>query len=447
MLTGRADVDIRYVLLKDLGRTTTAALDNASNHIGRYSLHAHHLIGPTSPPANGYQFTLIGNAVDGGSSSHRWKWGITIHNSHYGLIQSNVMYNWGGTLMMFEDGSESYNVVENNFGVRSTGVGDRLAEGTEGGGFWFRGPNNYVRNNVAANLWGDTTEAAYGFKFFMRYLGTVNLPKYQGADTSVTGQFQATDGNTLPIREFLNNEVYGSAQGFTYWWINSQDPAPNTSATESVIQNLKIWHVYNKGVYHYPAAKVTFDGLTIRGKDPDNAACCGQAWHGEDYAASDVKIRNSDIQGMMTGVKPSTWGTQTIENSVLINKRNVQMQTLYSANGGGGVPPRRTILRNDRFQAWGTSGLLAVDMDWDPKTGGQANTTQSDTVLVYAYNLVSTDNFQTYYAEQGTQSVAGGLAPCTTTRAGIGGIACPIPGEPAGTTPPPAAPSNLRIIR
>ncbi len=62
-----------------------------ANQIGRYSLHLHHLFGPASPPPNSYQFILIGNAIDGGT-----KWGITIHNTHYGLVQDNVVYNAAG---------------------------------------------------------------------------------------------------------------------------------------------------------------------------------------------------------------------------------------------------------------------------------------------------------------------------------------------------------------
>ena len=91
-----ADVDIRYALFKDLGRTTYLPLDNTSNHIGRYPIHMHHLSGPLPTPANGYQFTLLGNAVDGGSVETKFKWGVTVHGSHYGLIQDNVVYNYNG---------------------------------------------------------------------------------------------------------------------------------------------------------------------------------------------------------------------------------------------------------------------------------------------------------------------------------------------------------------
>src|SRR6185436_14292504 len=78
-----ADVDIRYALFKDLGRTTYLPLSDATNHIGRYPVHMHHVSGPVATPANGYQFTLVGNAVDGGSAQTTFKWGITVHGSHY----------------------------------------------------------------------------------------------------------------------------------------------------------------------------------------------------------------------------------------------------------------------------------------------------------------------------------------------------------------------------
>ena len=76
----------------------------------------------------------------------------------------------------------------------------------------------------------------------------------------------------------------------TYWWVNSQDPAPYPSAQETVIKNLHIWQVFNVGVYHYPAARMTFDGLVIRG---------------------------ADIQGMQRGIITSEfqYGTGSIENS------------------------------------------------------------------------------------------------------------------------------------
>jgi hypothetical protein len=422
LFTERADVDIRYAAFRDLGRTI-AAPTGSSNQIGRYPMLFHHLMGPAVTPSNGYQFTFVGNAIDGGSTSHQKRWAVAIHASHYGLVSDNVAYNYAGALFTTEDGSESYNVIERNFAVRSSGTGGRLGEGNEGMGFWFRGPNNYVRGNVAAHFDSDQTEAAYGYKYFMRMLGTVLIPTAKGQDMS---QYVARDGNNMPILEFKNNEVYSSAQGLTYWWLSSQDPTASPNPQESVFEDLRIWHVYNAGVYHYPAANVRFERLLVLGNDAASSACCKRGWHGEDYAAKDTRIVNSEIQGMGTGVIPSAAGTglQTIENSLLRNEVDVLVRTMYSANGPGWLPPRKIVVTNTRLL-----GNRSFTMDWN--ADAQNNTSQLDQVLVYGYQDNSSDNFEVYYTEQGSQNVAGGRAPCLSTRPEITGIVCPISG--AGT--------------
>jgi hypothetical protein len=451
LFTHRANIDVRYAAFRDLGRTTIDPLDDVTNHIGRYALHMHHLMGPVSTPANGYQYTLIGNAIDGGSTRNDLKWGVAIHNTHYGLVKDNVGYNFAGAIFTFEDGSESFNLVEHNFAVRSQGEGNNVAEGTEGTGFWFRGPNNYVRSNVAANAWGSAPEGAYGFKYFMRYLGNIRVPNFKGGDTSVSGQYTVRDGHKLPILEFSDNETYCAAQGLTYWWVNSQDPQSDSTGVETVFRDVRIWHVFNVAVYHYPSAFITFDGLVIRGANPRDAACCGRGFLAGDYAARTLVFRNVDIQGMSLGIRPSTvsWTTQVIENSYFRNLTDIRPETLYSTNGGSWIPARHMIIRNTQFDAWPGSSHRAIDMDWNATGVSTQNTTQLDEVLVYGFNGNANDNFRAYYTVQGTQSLAGGRAPCTTTRPEVDGIACSIPPEssppPPPDTVPPAAPSNLRV--
>src|SRR5262245_32386105 len=383
-------------------------------------MHFHHLIGPAVTPANGYQYTFVGNAIDGGSTTHQKRWGVAIHDTHYGLVRDNVAYNYAGALFTTEDGSESYNVIERNLAVRSSGSGGRLGEGNEGQGFWFRGPNNYVRGNVAAHFDSDQTEAAYGYKYFMRLLGTVRIPTAKGQDMA---QYVARDGNNMPILEFRNNEVYSAGHGLTYWWLSSLDPAASPNPQESVFEDVRIWHVFNAGVYHYPAAKVRFERLLVLGNDPASSACCKRGWHGEDYAANDIRIVNSEIQGMGTGVIPSAAGTglQTIENSLLRNQVDVRVRTMYSSNGPGWLPPRKIVVSNTDFL-----GSTAIQMEWN--VTAQTNTSQLDQLLVYGYQDNSADNFEVYYTVQGSQNVAGGRAPCLSTRPEIGGIVCPISG-------------------
>jgi G8 domain-containing protein len=87
LFTNRSDVDIYYVQFQDLGRTRAATLNSSTNHIGRYPLHIHHLWGPVNASNTGYQFEVVGNAVN-----DSLKWPIAIHGSHYGLIKQNVIF-------------------------------------------------------------------------------------------------------------------------------------------------------------------------------------------------------------------------------------------------------------------------------------------------------------------------------------------------------------------
>lgn len=460
LFTSRTDVDIRYVWFRDLGRTTYKPL-GPGNHIGRYPLHLHHVMGPTTIPANGYQFTLLGNAIDGGSSETQFKWGIAIHNSHYGLIRDNVVYNYNGSSIATEDGSESYNIIDHNFAIRGIGepnnsLGEcRYAEGTEGVGFWFRGPNNYVTNNVAANFQNPSTECAYGFVYQFRMMDTyttskniqqINIPNFPGADTSVTGQYTVKNGNNMPILENNNNEAYGAMQGgFTYWWVGGLDGQPYASAQESLVKNLKIWNTYNKTVYHYPANRVTFDNLVIRNNYNTNAHCCGHGFFTADYSGDNIVIRNSDIQGSNAGIVGPSSGALTtnpnitIQNTYLRNWTNISIQSAGSVNGCW-MKPLWNKINNVTFAAPPGRSLRSFAM------GSVDNATLCNSVpittTVYSYQGNSSDNFQIYY----NTAIPPRPSCSTTTRSEISsGLLCPIAPEPGGTVTAPTAPTGLAI--
>ena len=497
LATGRADVDVRYVRFEGMGRTKGDPLDCTlrsagavqaqtpinggglhtcnpgtgavtrlgTNHIGRYALHFHHLDGPAGLPAETPQFRAEGNAFEDSR-----KWPIAVHNSHYGLVTGNVMRGWEGSGLMTEDGSETGNVIEDNFALDGVGKGGgRLGGGREGVGFYFRGVNNIARRNVAANILGANgdLEAAYGYKFFQYYLGKVSIPTAKGAATRTV-----VDAHTLPVREFSDNEVYNADQGVTYWWIGSFSSEPRTTQF-SVLRNTRVWHVHNIGLYHYDAKMVTIDGWIQRG-DPSvtNPACCGRGIYGGDYMADTWTIRNVDIQGMGAGVEPSsvTRGPTTIEHGILRNNTDIALGTLFtSAYRADVIPPRQVVLRNLRFR-----GQTAIRLRY--RTDPVRNLTVLDRVDVDAFNGVTGDTFRVYYTEQapsfvvpqtisnsdGTPSVlgapsagttnaqlwassqkaiAGAVADCAATRAGIVGIVCrstaPIPPSPAPSGPYP----------
>ena len=440
--THMAEADIRYALFKDLGRTTYQPLNTTTNAIGRYPVHMHHLSGPMTTPANGYQFTLLGNAVDGGSAETRFKWGIAVHGSHYGSIKDNVVYNYNGASIATEDGSESFNVFDHNFALRGIGEPNnsvseaRMAMGTEGVGFWFRGPNNYVKNNVAANFQNPTTEAAMGFAYQFRYLGNISVPNFKGAMDP--GEFTTRNGNNLPILQFENNEAYGAMQGgFTIWWVSSQDPQPYANAQDSVIKNLTVWNTYNKAVYMYPAQKVIFDGLTIRGNHNAGGRCCGNGVYFADYSSKGIVIRNSDIQGMEEGITAPEAGfgpepNLTVENSYLRNNTNLQVPTNGSVNGCW-MNNKLVVASNTRFEAPPGRSLSSIAMVRDVASAPECLSKLNE-MRVYAYNGVESDNFQVYHSNSSVVPRPSCSSP--VTRAGINGPTCTIAAQ--GPVPPTA---------
>jgi hypothetical protein len=103
------------VQFRDLGRTRAEPLSAATNHIGRYPLHLHHLLGAVNPTNSGYQFVVVGNAI-----SDSRKWPIAVHGSHFGLVRQNVVYGGSqltGSGIAIEDGTETENLFEENFVV------------------------------------------------------------------------------------------------------------------------------------------------------------------------------------------------------------------------------------------------------------------------------------------------------------------------------------------
>ncbi|MSO84254.1 MAG: hypothetical protein EXQ53_13335 [Acidobacteria bacterium] len=430
----RADVDIRYALFKDLGRTRMGVLDSAeydatgalrhvgTNQIGRYSLHFHHAFGPKDAQANGYQFTLIGNAIDDAS-----KWGITVHNSHYGLVQDNIVYNSRGAGIVAEDGTESFNVFEHNFAMRSEGSGEFAPRsgyggatadpGGEGAGFWLRGPNNILRNNVAANV------DVFGYGIAAGALGEVRIPAFKGADTSKDGEYRLIDTTDAPLLEFTGNEAYGAIQtGVAIGW-------------NGTLSRSRVWHASRHGVTAFPTDRLAIDGFTSRG-DPAVLADISENPTGiwfTDYAAKSVNVRNVNIQGLRVGVaspfshrataEPGRGdGVTTIENSYFHNYVGVAVATAYTPSTTT-APIKKAVVRNSRFEplagaARGQYPPAAISMNYGMAPG---DTARRDPVIVYDFNGKPGDTFRVFYSFELPSAAA---PPCHASRPDIGGFVC-----------------------
>jgi PKD repeat protein len=448
MFLNRADVDIRYAQFSGLGRTTNSGLDNTTydsngnvthvgaNQAGRYPIHFNHLYGPSAVPANGYQYTFVGNAVFCPLDPMPFRWGIDIHDSHYGLVKDNVLYNWAGAGIVTQDGSESYNTIQHNFVVRINGTGWRADGGgadiaREGVGFWFRGPNNIVQDNVAANV-GAYGEQ-YGFTYFN--VGNVSIPAFQGADPSVAGQGSTVNMQAMPLLAFSGNEVYGTARGLTLWFVGATYTSTVPNMAESVVKDFHVWHVA-MGFFAYPVKHLTFDGYVVRG-DYDYlrySTLGSQGINLVDYLTADCVITNSNIQGMRTGISVpckvgdtrdtgQSAGVFTIQNTYLRNYVNIYAETMNAVTGGGNVEaPRVTIIRNVKFDdvnVVNDNNDPHYDINLvfltDPNARPNYNWIQSDKFYVYDYNQVPGDDFEVYYNEQ----VAAFVVP-QTSSAGIG---------------------------
>lgn len=206
--------DLEGTEFSGLGRTKIGALDNTQleadgitpKHIGTNQMaryggpHFHHCWGPPGLPADVPQFRIVDCYIHDGT-----KWGITIHQSHFGLVAGNRIERCGGAGIAFEDGNEFGNVVKGNrisgiFGdgkgvqghangenVRDIGDGTAAnpfrtsgSHGNEGAGIWGRCVCNGVIDNEAS-------DCPFGMNFWSRFQpgDSVLIPAAKGERPSL----------------------------------------------------------------------------------------------------------------------------------------------------------------------------------------------------------------------------------------------------------------------
>jgi hypothetical protein len=307
LYTHRSRIAIHYVQFQDLGRTRAEPLNAATNHIGRYPLHLHHLLGPVNPANTGYQFTAVGNAINDSR-----KWPIAVHGSHYGLVRQNVVF--GGTELTgagiaIEDGTETENLFEENFVANIRGSinpresGPSTADGTTPGSaaecYWANGFNNRFVGNVASSCRNPVQQivSGPGWKFIVPAAPySAANPRFRGADMSDPAQTISVTPQHQPILEFRGNEVYGlAADGLTAWQLGTDGysiiPA---SMGVSLIKDFRVWHTYEGAVWNYPSHRMTVEGLVYR-IDPAATLYWPSAFHCGDYRNVDITIRGGSV--------------------------------------------------------------------------------------------------------------------------------------------------------
>jgi peroxiredoxin len=418
----RADVKVFYALFKDLGRTTVRPLDSTArdpdgtlahvgaNQIGRYAFHFHHVIGPKSPDPTGFQFQAVGNAVDGSP-----KWGIVVHDSFFGLVQDNVVYNARGACVVTETGAEAFNVIAHNFMVRSEGSGElsharRTNEGAkdngfEGSGLWTRGNlKNLIADNVVANT------RQNGYNLFQFGPTDSWVPRTRGADPAVHGtKVDLTRAMFEPAIQAVRvrNEAYGvygfHGQASEHWgtllptgfeetdliyWNNFRMGFGGGSGNQ---QN---WHLI------HPVIRFAYDPAK-RGNLPDWFRYAVALDTNPSYVHY-VKVEGADIQGAAVAVPENTfYGDLVIKDGYFRNHENIVLYPI----------PHTVVLANNRFDPVPGVPLRTIRYDHAPYKGdtrldGDLTKPQPPAVLpVYDHDGVRGANYLLYSPQQDPRAV------------------------------------------
>lgn len=327
MFTERADVDIRFVEFRDMGRTTHFPLDNTTenngtithvgtNQIGRYPVHFHHHMGPVNPTDEGYQSYFIGNAV-----KSCFKWCASWHGASFALAENNFFFDATGASVMTEGGNETGTTFLRNFALKVGFPSDHFYEviyggvtragqrnsfgdfGYEGTAFWFTGNDLIVEGNVAAN-------ASYALYMFNgRPVGKFGnheprIPLIRGADIANDSQWKQYHAEWAPeIISFKSNVGYVAANGL---W-NS------FAGTLGKLEDTSLWNIRQKGVYSQRLSVAEYDGLTIiNDQSVSNQHYAGSHNKGISLATESIyhagqnTFRNFHIEGFTVGVKLSS---------------------------------------------------------------------------------------------------------------------------------------------
>jgi hypothetical protein len=470
LFNNRAAVDIRYVHFDHLGRTDGGFMDSTTfdaagnptkigiNQIGRYAVHFHHVTGPVNPGNTGYQFVAEGISV-----TNFKKWGITVHQTHYGLLTKNVMVgntdpaNIGlqGAGLAFEDGTESFNTVTENFSGLLKGTGDPQYEdwpqkrgGVAASGFWFNGPNDggeFSRNVAADNMLSTNTSGVT--MIFTRTASQIDSrPLFRGAHPMRPGEYETMSVRSLPVH-IHDTEVYAVGQAVHLWDVTPQPPKNpalpwDIALADSVsrkLERIDVWNNSAFGIEVVFGANLLIDQLRMIGNGTPIQGING----GIDLEVSHAMnptIRNSIIIGQRVGILlPSIVSAPTdgtipgvtrIENTYLENVENITERTIFSKYPFQNalltyrLPPADAIITDTvftpyKFPKQQNVPSHAVSMDYDPAPytfkcppDGSAHLTQSQRVYIKNYNREQGRNLQIFYREQAPDFIVPQSADC-----------------------------------
>lgn len=426
---GRAAVDVRHCEIRDTGRTLTTPFDNTTesggtvthvgtNQKGRYGgWHFHHTIGPAGLAADVPQFRFEGNSCWCQSTLGVTppRWAITVHGSHYGLVKGNVVYNWTGSGVVVENGSETGNVIEGNCVIRVPFYGDgeltRWSDDVAHGGqaYWFGGCANRVIGNVSQSSWK-------GYSVVCTISTTpdaAKAPAYKGADPH-NGGAELLAGyavNRTPLLEWSGNECGGRLEvGVDFWsiFVEGGVPWPIPGALESVVEGQVIWHVFGSGLFNYNTTRMTWTGAVLRCDFAQIRAGNGftVGFYFGDYEAKDWRCVGANVQGFPIGALITTVGNYEFEDTVFSNYRDVENRpTFTTLLSAADIHERDLVIRNctrldplcNTSSGLGYKGFLLRDGSIHAL---YVSRVIRDRCFLYDFGGTPGDDYQVYYPEQ-----------------------------------------------
>eukprot|EP00595_Chromulina_sp_UTEXLB2642_P001523 CAMPEP_0196766926 /NCGR_PEP_ID=MMETSP1095-20130614/32902_1 /TAXON_ID=96789 ORGANISM="Chromulina nebulosa, Strain UTEXLB2642" /NCGR_SAMPLE_ID=MMETSP1095 /ASSEMBLY_ACC=CAM_ASM_000446 /LENGTH=2258 /DNA_ID=CAMNT_0042131985 /DNA_START=2674 /DNA_END=9450 /DNA_ORIENTATION=- len=151
--------------------------------LGRYCTHSHKA------------GNMEGSYVKANSIHNSFQRAVTTHDTFYWEVRDNVAYDVLGHTFFIEDGTEKYNTISGNLGIRTKLSSASLSSDQKPAVFWTSGPTNFWYDNVGSN------SDSFGFWFELSAHPNNFL---------VDGDF-----DVCPIHEklgeFRNNTVRGNA--------------------------------------------------------------------------------------------------------------------------------------------------------------------------------------------------------------------------------------------
>jgi hypothetical protein len=216
--------------------------------LGRYCTHSHR------------GGNMEGSYVKSNTFHHSFQRAVTTHDTFYWEVRDNVAYDVMGHTYFVEDGTEKYNTLSGNLGIRTRRSSALLASDQKPAVFWTSSPTNFWYDNFGAN--------SDSFGFWFELAGRPNN-FLEDSDCSVSPVHE-------PIGEFTNNTfVANAAIGLRIYprYVPLNDPCdPNSGNAPQYLHSTVSFHngmgMFNKhigDVHHvdYSLIENYGDGISV----------------------------------------------------------------------------------------------------------------------------------------------------------------------------------------